>query len=64
MICAPARSTSSGCSPRTAPYVPTGMKAGVGTGPWGRARVAARAAPWVPAIVNSNIPQITSIASP
>src|SRR5690606_23581043 len=45
MMVAPARSSSSGCRPRTAPWVPTGMKHGVFTMPCGRVRVPARAAP-------------------
>ena len=42
MIWAPVRRTSAALRPRTTPWVPTGMKAGVGTVPWGRVRVPAR----------------------
>src|SRR2546427_593097 len=45
---------SPGESARTVPWVPTGMKTGVSTGPWGRTRVPVRAAPQVASIVNSN----------
>ena len=54
MIWAPARRTSAGWRPRTAPWVPTGMNAGVATAPWGSERVPARASPSVASGVNSN----------
>src|SRR5690242_5268484 len=55
MICAPARAMSPALSPRTTPWVPTGMKAGVATVPWGRVSRPARARPWVASSWNSNI---------
>ena len=41
----PAARTCSGVSARTAAWVPTTMKAGVRTSPWGVAKRPARAAP-------------------
>src|SRR5690349_996696 len=55
MICAPARVMSPALNPRTTPWVPTGMKAGVATVPWGRVSRPARARPSVASRWNSNI---------
>src|SRR5881396_3528786 len=51
---APAARRSLGERARTVPCVPTGMKSGVSTVPWGRVRVPARAEPEVASSVNSN----------
>ena len=47
IIDAPVASTSSGETPLTEPLVPTGMKTGVSTFPWGVVNVPVRAAPSV-----------------
>src|SRR5688500_3392794 len=52
---APIRSSSSGATPFTVPWVPTGMNDGVATSPWGVVNTPARAAPSVRSSRKSNI---------
>src|SRR4029453_17246835 len=52
---APSARTSSGSSVLTVAFVPTGMKAGVGTSPCAVRRTAARAAPSVALTVNRSL---------
>jgi hypothetical protein len=47
ITCAPSARTSSGWSDFTVAFVPTGMNAGVGIGPWAVWRTPARASPSV-----------------
>jgi len=62
-ISAPVALRSPGDSARTVPCVPTGMKTGVSTVPWGRVRVPVRAGPEVAPIVNSNIKPVETAVS-
>ncbi len=61
---APTDSRSRGDSARTVPCVPTGMKAGVSTAPWGSVSVPARAAPAVASRRKVNMGYKMAMASP